>query len=449
MKHLLMAAGVVAVVFAALWLQSSLHQRNLRRQWEKCLESAGRIVQGVREQYPGCEGAVCGVTVETGFRPAGLNQSAITHEDFLDTLDRIDPADTPFSALTKNEVNLQAVDRTWNVDTFPAPKGAVGRADREAVTTGDARDWSASIRKMGNIGQAFSETYGAGWISSRVVNVAGKKSLEDSETDAYMAIKQQIECAMSSTDQYAIYDQGPKLGAVMSGYRALTAYSRRYTGGASGYAIGKPTDLHYAPSGAEITGTLAANHTRTMWRTLALTLRQAALRKTDWTVLCGLSLRQAVCDLTDPHTTTTTATATGTGANVGIAADQVRVNLRNETDNELGAVIDVIRTGNGRFMIAETDWIGQTTTAATGALTTGFATTGWANASGTRQLAAFVNNPYAGLVLARGNVWKCWGVPLYTEQLGKDGGGDTFDAKGLAMLGVKNPILSGTVLFTS
>lgn len=390
------------------------------------------------------------VTVETGFRPTGLNQSAITHEDFLDALDRVEPAETPFTTLCKNEVQLGAVDRTWNVDSFPSPKGAVGRADRETVTTGSARDWTANIRKMGNVGQGFSETFGAGWIASRVPRISGKGDiLAEAKTDAMLALKQQFEVAACSLDQYAVYDAGPALGAVMSGYRALTSYGRRYTGGASGYAIGKATDLHYAPSGADITGTIAANHSRTMWRNLALTLRTAALRNTDWLAVCGINLRQAVCDLTDPHTTSATAAATGTGATVGITADQVRTYLRNETDTELGAVIDVIQTGSGRFIVAQTDWIGTTTASGGAAITTGYATTGWSSASGTRAAAAFNSAPAAGHIVKKGNLWKTYGVTPFAEELGNDGGGKTIDVKMLAMLGVKNPIYGGTICFTA
>jgi Family of unknown function (DUF5309) len=384
------------------------------------------------------------VTTEPGLRVA--RSKDITHEDFADAIDRINPAAYPMTSLCQSEVKLKAVDRTWNVDSYPTPKGAIGRGDNEtAPASGSAqsRDWSSNIRKMGNVAQGFSETYRVGWIAGQVPQIAGVSDIEAyAKAGAYEMLKQHMECAFLSFDQVAVYDQGPGLGAVGAGYRKLTDNANAYSA-ASAYAIGKPTDIHYAPTGACITGALTSVHNRAMWKSVALALRTAAKRKTDWMLIAGLTLRQAITDLTVPTTQTTSATA---GA-LGQAADQVRVYLRNEDDNVLGATVDVIQTDFGRIMVTDSDYIGTTTTDSSGnALSAVNSASG--TGAGARGNAAFVNNPKAGVLIKKGNLFKTWGIMPYTEKLGIDGSGDAYDAKCLAMLGIRNPILAGWLNLT-
>lgn len=372
------------------------------------------------------------VTSEPGLRVQ--RSKDITHEDFVDALDRIEPAQTPLMSFSANEVALGAIDFKRNVDSFVSPKGAVGRADNEAA--GTPEDISANIRPIGNIAQAFSRTWRLGWIASRVPKVAGVKDLTSyARMTFYAAMKQDQECAIGSFDQVAVYDQGVGLGAVGAGYRKLTDNANSYTA-ASSYAIGKPTDLHYAPTGACVTGAMSAVHSRGMWKTVAINLRTAAKQKTDWMLVAGLSLRQAVTDLTTP-TTAQPANASG------IAADQIRVYQRNETDNVLGATVDTIQTDFGRIMVTDSDYIGTTTTNSTGGALSAVNT-----ASGQRALATFQAGLKDGILLKKGNLFKRWGIPPFTEDIAPDGGGDTQESKSLLAWGVRNPILAGWLQLT-
>lgn len=380
------------------------------------------------------------VTTEPGLRVA--RSKDITNEDFANAIDRIKPAQYPLTSLAQSEVKLKAIDRTWNVDSYPSPKGAVGRADNEPApasgSTG-SRDWSSQIRKMGNIAQGFSETYRVGWVAQQVPQIAGVASIDDyAKAGAYEMLKQHMEVAFSSTDQVAGYDLGVGLGAIGAGYAKLVASANAYTA-ASAYAIGKATDLHYAPSGAVITGAMSAVHSRAMWKNVAYALRVAAKQNTDWMLIAGLSLRQAVTDLTNPTTTNVSA-----GAN---AADQIRVLSRNETDSVLGATVDVIQTDFGRIMVTSTDYIGTTTTDSAGSALSAFNTTSGTGA-GARGNAAFVANYKAGMIVQKGNLFKTWGIMPYSTKLGEDGSGEAYDAKCLALLGVRNPIKAGTLNLT-
>ncbi len=386
------------------------------------------------------------VTTEPGLRVA--RSKDITNEDFANAIDRIEPAQYPMNSLAQTEVKLKAIDRTWNVDSYPTPKGAVGRADNEAAPASGAagsRDWSSNIRKMGNIGQAHSETYRTGWIAGQVPSIAGVSNVEDyAKAGAYEMLKQHTEVAFCSMDQVAVYDQGPGLGAIGAGYRKLIDAANAYSA-ASSYAIGKPTDIHSAPTGSCLTGALSSVHNRAMWKSVALALRTAAKQKTDWMLIAGLSLRQAVTDLTVP--TVNTQTATAASSVLGVAADQVRVYSRNETDNVLGATVDTIQTDFGRIFVTETDYIGTTTTDSSGSALSAVNTTSGTGA-GARGNAAFVASLKSGLLVKKGNLFKTWGIMPYSEKLGTTGGGDDYDAKQLLMLGVRNPILGGFMLFT-
>lgn len=385
------------------------------------------------------------VTTEPGLRVA--RSKDITHEDFADAIDRINPAAYPLNSFAQSEVKLKAIDRTWNVDSYPTPKGALGRGDNEAAPASgstSSRDWSTNIRKMGNIAQGFSETYRVGWIAGQVPQIAGVSNVEDyAKAGAYEMLKQHAEVAFSSFDQVAVYDQGPGLGAVGAGYRKLIDSANAYSA-ASAYAIGKPTDIHSAPMGACVTGALTSVHTRAMWKTVALALRTAAKQKTDWMLIAGLTLRQAITDLTVP-TVQSTDKAGATAAS--LAADQIRVYSRMESDSVLGATVDMIQTDFGRIMVTDTDYIGTTTTDSSGSALSAVNTTSGTGA-GARGNAAFVSNAKYGMLIKKGNLFKTWGIMPYSEKLGTDGSGDAYDAKQLVMLGVRNPILGGFLLFT-
>lgn len=370
----------------------------------------------------------------------------ITHEDYADAIDRILPAQTPVLSFCQNEVKLKAIDRQWNVDSFPAPKGALGRADGEAAPgSGSAlsRDWSSAIRKMGNIAQAFTETWRVGWIAGQVPQIAGVTDVQSySKAGALLALKQHKEVAFCSTDQSALYDVSSSLGAVMAGYFNLVASANAYSTALSAYAIGKAPGGFAAPVSAVLTGAMSAVHSRAMWKSVSLALRQVAKQHTDWMAVLGLSLRQAVTDLTNPTVQNYVASATGLAS--AAASDQVRVLLRNETDNVLGATVDTIQTDFGRIMVTESDYIGTTT--GTDGSSSGLSA--WATASATRIAAVFSANLKAGIVFKRGNLFKTWGVMPFTTLLAPDGGGDYYDTKELCLLGIRNPSIAGTFNFT-
>lgn len=381
------------------------------------------------------------VTTEPGLRVQ--RSKDITHEDFVDALDRIDPAQTPLMSLAANEVELGAIDFKRNVDSFPSPKGAVGKADNEAA--GTSADVAASIRPIGNVAQAFARPWRIGWIASRVPKVAGVKDLSAyARTTFYTAMKTDQEVAIGSFDQVAVYDQGSGLGAVGAGYLKLTDAGNAYSA-ASAYAIGKPTDLHSAPSGACLTGTLTGSGTRANLMAVALALRTAAKRNNDYLLIAGLSLRQQITNLTNPVTNTGTSTAASSV--VSTNSEQVRVYLRNESDNVLGVSVDTIETDFGRIFVTSSDYIGTTTTDSTGGALSAVNTTSGTGA-GARGLAAYVSTPKKGIIVKKGNLFKRWGIPPMTEEIAPDGGGDTHESKSLLAWGVRNPILAGWFNFT-
>jgi hypothetical protein len=436
MKTVLWGAMLFALCVTVVWLNSFLRERTLRARWDECLKQAREITAGVKAQYPGCEGVMCLVTTEPGVRVA--RSKDITLEDYQDAIDRVDPGATPYLSYCKTQRELKAVDTTWNVDTFPTPKGAVGRADNEAApTSGDAgsHDVAANIRKVGNVAQAFSRTWRRGWIMD-IPKIAGVKNIDAYAQATYTeALKTDMEAAFSSFDQVAVYDQGPKLGAVAAGYRKLTDDANKYAA-ASAYAIGKPSDLHFAPTGACVTGALSAVHNRALWKTIALQLRIAAKKKGDWLLIAGLTLRQAVTDLVDPATTQP-------GNVSAIAATQTRVLSRAESDNVLGATVDVIQTDYGRILVTDSDYIGTTTTDVTGGALSGVNTL-----SAHRVQASFVSNLKSGILLKKGNCFKQWAKMPYREKLANDGGGDAYDLKAMATHGLSNPTLAGWLLLT-
>jgi len=378
------------------------------------------------------------VTTEPGIRVA--RSKDITLEDYQDAIDRIEPAATPLWSLARTERKLIAVDRTWNVDSFPGVKGARGRADNEiapASGSADSQDITTSIRKIGNVAQGFSRTWRRGWIMD-VPKIAGISDIDAYGKATYTElIKQDAEVAMESFDQAAVYDAGAGLGAVMSGYRKLTDFANRY-GAASAYAIGKPSDAHYAPTGATLTGALATVHTRSMWKDVSLALRTACKMKGDWMVIAGLSLRQAVTDLTTPVSASVTS-----ASSIAATEQQIRVYTRNENDSVLGATVDVILTDFGRFMVTDSDYIGTTTTDSTGGALASVYT-----ATAHRSLASFVSSLKNGIIVRKGNCFKAWAKMPYTTKLGEDGGGDAYDTKALLTFGLDNPIKAGWLLFT-
>ena len=90
-----------------------------------------------------------------------------------------------------------------------------------------------------------------------------------------LLLKQDIEVALCSLDQTAVQDAGGTSGCVMAGLRKLIDKANQYAA-ASSFAYGKPTDLHYAPTGATLTTALSSTFTYSAFRTMIKELRKAA-----------------------------------------------------------------------------------------------------------------------------------------------------------------------------
>lgn len=442
MFEILMVGGV------CLWVNHRLRTIRLRNLWKQCFEEACRRTAESKAAWPGCENAVMAVTTEPGIRTDRVRSTQITEEQWVRGLDLIEPAATPMMSFAENEIDLGATEFKKNVDGFPTPKGAAGRSDNEAApASGSARseDVTSGVRLLVNIAEAFSRTWRAGWIAQRVPSIVGMKDLNAAAKERYYkAMKIDQECAICSFDQTALVDAGSGVGAIGAGYHLLVASSNAYTS-VSSFAAGKAPLTYAAPSGAVITGAISAGHSRAMWFNVAYALRAAAQRNTDWTCIAGLSLNNAISDLTNPVAVVTSIT--GVTGSVARSSDQVRVYLREENDNVLGVTVDTIKTPNGRIFIVPSDWLGTTTTTSTGGALTG--AQDWATTSAGRLSASFINLPSAGLILKKGNLFKMWGVTPFTTPVAPDGGGDCFDVKSLMAWGLRNPKLAGSLYFSS
>lgn len=378
------------------------------------------------------------LTTEPGLRQPNANYDNITMEDYMDRIDRAKPELTPVWSMARREMELTNTTFAWNVDILPSPNGALGVADAENAPTGGVRDVTANIRKMGNVGQGVRRQFGAGWIAQKVPNIAGLGKgniISRGRADAYLLAKQDFEVAFCSTDQSAYTDTGSGTGSLMAGMRQMVDKANQYTS-ASGFAYGQPTDLQYAPTGASITGaSMAASFNLASIRSVSKALRKSAASAGDYVFLCGLDLRENITFLTDP----TTATASATGGALSQAATQVRSFNQNIDDGVFKMSITMLRTDFGSMMVMESRMIGTTTTNSTG---------GAVASSGNRATRVYLENPKAGYLFQRDQVFKRVGVPFYETALPDNGGGPTYDVKGLAALGVGNPMYFGFYVFT-
>lgn len=364
------------------------------------------------------------LTTEPNLRQSTSLAADLAFEDLMNVLDRVDPAETPLYSMCRREYELGNTEFSWEVDSWPSANGALGPGDGYAVQTAtETRDVTANRRKMGNIGQAFRRVFGAGWIANQVPKLPGSgkgKLLADGATDAMVLLKQDIEAAFSSADQTATPDVGGATGSLLAGVFKLIDKTNAYTA-PSTFNYGKPTDLHFAPTGATITGTLASTFNLASIRTVAKVLRQTINRNKDYVFLTGLDLRSSVTALVDPIQVSATGGA--------LAPSQQRIFTQAQSDSELGISIDVIRTDWGRWMVIPTDFIGKTTLNSTGGSTT----------DATRSTRVFTSQPGYGLILSREKLFKRWGVPFQPDTLQNDGGGTNRQVRCYVTVGVGNP----------
>lgn len=358
------------------------------------------------------------ITTEPNIRSAKLG-----YEDFMKVVSMVDPAETPLFSMARREYELGSTEFSWTVDSWASPKGAFGPGDGYAVQGTEIRNAQENKRKMGNYGQAFRQAYGEGWIARRLPKMpGGKNTLAKGKAEAVVVIKQEVECAFGSFDQTATQDTGTTGGSTMAGlYKLIDHASASGTySSAANFAYGLPTDVHYAPTAACVTGAMATVFNLAAIKTVAKALRTAVKRNKDYVLLAGLDLREAITGLTDP------ATVNGTGSS-GIAATQARMFTQAIADKELGISIDVVRTDWGRWMVVPTDFIGTTTTDSSSA-------TGAARAD-----RAFVEKSKYGYLLSRDMLGQRWGVPLETEDLAPDGASKQQVLRGYCGLVCYNP----------
>ena len=373
------------------------------------------------------------LTTEPNLRQSNSLYANLAHEDLMDVLDRVEPAQTPVWTMARREMELGNTEFAWEVDSWPNANGALGPGDGYAIQTTEVRDVTTNRRKMGNYGQAFRRPFGAGWIANQVPNLPGRgrgKLLADGAADAMVLLKQDFEVAACSFDQTATPDVGGASGSLMAGIVKLIDPANAYTA-PSGFAYGKPTDIHSAPASACLTGTMAANFNLAALRQAVQALRTAVKIRKDYAFLCGLDLRAQVTGLVDPQTSSATGGA--------LAATQVRMFKQEIADSELGISIDVIRTDYGRLLVMDTDHIGNTTTNSGGT----------AQNDANRSSRVYVNKASYGLILSREKLIKRIGVPFQTGTLADDGGGTTQYTRLYAAVGVMNPVGFGFMKFSS
>lgn len=82
-----MTAFLFGVFLIGLLYFHSQHQKHVwKSRWAQCLRDAGRIVQGVKDQYPGCEGAMNAATTETNPADFADRQQALFVKKMLTSL---------------------------------------------------------------------------------------------------------------------------------------------------------------------------------------------------------------------------------------------------------------------------------------------------------------------------------------------------------------------------
>jgi len=113
------------------------------------------------------------ITVEPNLRQASSQYRDLPFEDVLDMLDRVDAANTPLFSMAKRGKELGNTEFSTEVDSWPAPQGAVGYADKYPVQATEIMNNALNRRKVGNGGQAFRRAGGAGWIAEQVPMMPG------------------------------------------------------------------------------------------------------------------------------------------------------------------------------------------------------------------------------------------------------------------------------------
>lgn len=437
MNGLVWLVALIGLIgFVLVWSHSLLRQRTLRKQWQQCLKDAATIVAGVKSQYPGCDGAVnlLAGALDTDLRQSSSAYKNISFEDYMRLFSRVKAEETPVFSMSGSDSSksvgearqLENTEFSWTVDLLPDPIGALGPPDGYAIQDTEIRNVTTNVRKMGNIGQAFRRAHGAGWIANQVTSTPIGNLITRGRMDRQLLLKQDIEVALCSLDQTAVQDAGGTSGCTMAGLRKLIDKANQYAA-ASAFAYGKPTDLHYAPTGATLTTALSTTFTYSAFRTMIKELRKAAAMNVDLTFICGLDTREAVTNFILP--TNVTAGATGTSAVVALNPTQVFT--QTQDDDEYGITIAYVRTDYGRIRVIPTRRIGDTAADSADSPTN------------VRADRVFNEKPKAYYFIDPKLLWKRWGVRFQSGKLADNGGGDQEYERCFLSMGVTNPSYFG------
>lgn len=337
-------------------------------------------------------------------RPAGLTPSTptdIAFEDFSTVMKRWNAAETPLLGMAAiGEPIASDQGYSWDVDQYLTPKGAVGVSDRTPLGTGEFVNNTANIRKMMNIGQASRRAYGVGWITSSIMKLPqGAQNFTKAAKDNLLILKQEIEGSIGSEDQVASTDDGTN-GSITAGIGALTNPANTYAGTA--VTLGKVPEKYKLPDAQNITGKTLNDLNYELLSDLLLSMRRTTKRKSTYTLVCGLTLRQQLTlKLVRPMATASAAAALQTW--------QFTQNIR---DQELGANITRVSSEFGEIDIIDSDWLGKTCVDVNGATTD------------TRADRVIYPMEKHGYLFMRDDLMLRWGVKPETAPYADNGAGD-------------------------
>jgi hypothetical protein len=360
----------------------------------------------------------------------------LAFEQYLDLLDMNAPEDTPFySSIGRSprgrnaegvELDMANHQLAWGLDLAPTPIGAVGWGDNYAIQSTEFINVLTNQRKMGNVGQAFRRASGAGWIADAVINTPGGRLIARARNKVNIAIKQDIEVALCSLDQIAVAPttSGSATGGNMAGFRMLVDRANRYTDAATGFAYGKPTDIHFAPTAACFTGALSSTLTFANISTAMRALREAGGEHNDFVFLAGLDVRDAITQFVNPQTTSATGGA--------LASTALRAFIRDQSDQTYGFSIGILKTDYGRVEVMESERIGDTLNAAADSGSTAVRTD------------RVFNKRQKSFLLYRPQDWHVhWGVRFEAGDIPDTGQGKSFFVRSYLSLRTRNPIRAG------
>lgn len=348
-------------------------------------------------------------TLEPNLRQASSAYRDLAFEALDKALDLFDPPATPLWLMSGKGEQIDNTGYDWEVDMWQSPQGALGPGDGYALQAAEVLDVTQSRRRMGNGGQQIRVGYGAGWIAELVPKLpgTGKGVIKDAYRKYLEMMKQNWEVAALSLDQTYQVDSGGANGGLMAGLRclmdgAVTSPSGGKYANANAMVRGVPTDIHYAPTAACITGALANQGIFAMVKQSLKAIFNNVQRYREYTWLTNIGLSEAISGLTDPSAITAAPNSTPA---------QTRMFVREQDDEEFKQVVAIIRTDFGWVKKVLDVFIGTTTTDING------------NYTATRANRVFLASPNSGYILTPERVKKRLGFSIREDEMGHDGGG--------------------------